>query len=169
MTIAELLLPEFDQEVAKTRKLLALVPTDRFDYKPHPKSMALGALAAHVAEIPSWTTQTLTLELLELGNDFTPWKPASTQEVLEKFDTTTRDARALLASATDEALAVTWTLKWNGEVVVSQPRREVLRDFVFNHLVHHRAQLGVYLRLLDIAIPGMYGPSADEMAATAAQ
>ena len=168
MTIAELLLPELDQELAKTRKLLALVPTDKFEYKPHPKSMPLGHLAAHLAELPGWTTMTMNTEVLEFGDDFKPWRPQSTQEILDKFDETAAQARPSLAAATDEALAVNWVLKWNGEVVVSRPRREVLRDFVFSHLVHHRAQLGVYLRLLDIPIPGMYGPSADEMAAASA-
>ncbi len=163
MTIAELLLPEFDREVAKTRRLLELVPTDRFDYRPHPRSMTLGALAGHVAEIPGWATMTINTEVLEFGDDFTPWVPASTQDLLDKIDTVSTEARAALAGATDEAMAVTWTLKWNGQVIVSNPRHTVLRDFVFSHLVHHRAQLGVYLRLLDIPIPGMYGPSADEM------
>lgn len=163
MTIAEILLPEFDREVAKTRTMLELVPTDQFAFTPHPKSMALGALAGHVAEIPGWTTMTVNTELMEFGNDFTPWRPASTQEVLDRIDKVSVEARAALAGASDDALGVTWTLKWNGEVIVSDPRHTVLRNFVFNHLVHHRAQLGVYLRLLDVAIPGMYGPSADEM------
>jgi uncharacterized damage-inducible protein DinB len=167
MTIAELLLPEFDQEVAKTRRMLALVPAERFDYTPHPRSMTLGALASHVADIPSWAKMTMSTELLEFGDDFAPWQAATTQDLLDRIDAASGEARTALTGAADEMMHVTWTLTWNGQVVVSQPRHQVLRDFVFNHLVHHRAQLGVYLRLLDVAIPGMYGPSADDMAAMA--
>ena len=162
MTIAELLLPEFDQEMANTRKLLERVPEDRFDYQPHPKSMTLGRLASHVAEMPDWLVVTMTMEVFEPGPDMTGFNSSSKAEVLEKFDTTRTAAREVLAKSSDADMAVVWTFKWNGQVVLSMPRRAVLRSMVFNHLVHHRAQLGVFLRLLDVPIPGMYGPSADE-------
>lgn len=165
MTIAELLGPEFDQEVAKTRKLLALVPDDRFDYAPHPKSMRLGRLASHLAEMPNWLTTTVTTEMLEPTPDMKGFSAASRQQLLEELDTRAATARELLANATDDDLAVTWTFKWQGHVVFALPRRDVIRSMVLSHMVHHRAQLGVYLRLLDIPIPGMYGPSADEMPA----
>jgi uncharacterized damage-inducible protein DinB len=165
MTIAELLLPEFDHEMANTRKLLERIPEDRFDYTPHPKSMTLGRLASHVAEMPDWLVVTMTMEVFEPGPDMTGFKASSKAAVLEKFDTSRSAARDTLAKASDADMAIIWTFKWNGQVVLSMPRHAVLRSLVFNHLVHHRAQLGVYLRLLDIPIPGMYGPSADESAA----
>ena len=169
MTIADLLLPEYDLEVSKTRTLLALVPDAKLDFRPHPKSMPLGTLASHVSEIPGWMSMTLGTELLELGDGFTPFRVATTRELLESLDTGASTGRAALAAAPDEAMDVIWTLKWNGEVMVSQPRSEVVRQFVMNHLIHHRAQLGVYLRLLDVPIPGMYGASADDMAAMKGQ
>lgn len=163
MRIADLLLPEYDQEVGKTRRMLALVPEDKFDYAPHPKSMKLGRLASHLAEMPHWLTTTVTTELLEPGPDMKGFTASSRQELLQEFDTRAAAARDHLANASDEDLAVTWTFKWQGKVVFALPRRDVIRSMVLSHMIHHRAQLGVYLRLLDIPIPGMYGPSADEM------
>ena len=163
MTIAELLLPEFDQEIAKTRKMLALVPEDKFDYAPHVKSMKLGRLASHLAEMPHWLTTTLTTMELEPGPDMKGFSASSSAELLAELDRRAAEAREHLAGATDGDLAVTWTFKWQGHVVFALPRRDVVRSMVLSHMVHHRAQLGVYLRLLDIPIPGTYGPSADEM------
>ena len=161
MTIAELLLPEFDQEIAKTRRMLALVPEDKFDYAPHAKSMKLGRLASHLAEMPQWLTMTVTTEMLEPTPDMKGFNASTRQALLEELDTRAAIAHDLLAKASDEDLAVTWTFKWQGHVVFALPRRDVIRSMVLNHMVHHRAQLGVYLRLLDIPIPGTYGPSAD--------
>jgi uncharacterized damage-inducible protein DinB len=162
MTIAELYLPEFDQEIANTRRMLALVPDDKFDYTPHPKSMKLGRLASHLAEMPRWLTVTMTSEMLEPGPDMKGFSAATRAELLDEFDARAATARELLAKATDEDLVVTWTFKYQGHVIFALPRRAVIRSMVLSHMVHHRAQLGVYLRLLDIPIPGMYGPSADE-------
>lgn len=169
MTISEMLLPEFDEEMANTRKILAVVPEDKLDYKPHEKSMALGRLAGHVAEMPSWTKHTLEAEVLELQPGQKPYTVTTRSEMLEKFDRETAEARALIAAASDEDLAKIWSLKFGGKVIISMPRSKVLRSIVMNHMVHHRAQLGVYLRLNDLPVPGVYGPSADEMKSWAAQ
>lgn len=163
MSISEALLPEFDQEMANTRKILEVVPDDKFDYKPHEKSMALGRLASHVAEMPNWAAHTLQLEVLEITPGQKPFLAENRSELLAYFDKAVAEARERIAAATDADLGVTWTLIYGGRKVMSMPRAAVLRTVVMNHLIHHRAQLGVYLRLNEIAIPGMYGPSADEM------
>ncbi len=162
MTFSEWLLPEFDEEVKNTRKLLECVPDGSLDFQPHPKSMKLGRLAVHVAELPSWTNLMLDQEVLEMTPDYKPTVVTSAAELLKILDDSASSARAKIAAATDEDWAVTWTFKWAGETVLSAPRSKVMRGTIMNHLVHHRAQLGVYLRLLDVKIPGMYGPSADE-------
>lgn len=166
MSIAQGMLPEFDHEMASTRKMLEVVPEGRNDWKPHDKSMTLGRLAGHVAELPGWGLT--TLEQTEL--DFAPvggpaWKPAvftTRAETLKAFDKGVAATRAALAKASDTDLMVIWTLKSGGNTLLSMPRIAVIRSFMMNHIVHHRAQLGVYLRLNDVAIPGPYGPSADE-------
>jgi uncharacterized damage-inducible protein DinB len=163
MPIAQMLLPEFDQEMANTRKMLECLPDGKFDFKPHEKSMSLGRLAAHTAEIPSYATGTLRVEGMNFTGDEKPFSPATRQECLEAFDKYVAEARGLLSRATDEELGKTWTLTYKGQQVFSMPRAEVLRAMVLSHLIHHRAQLGVYLRMNNVAIPGMYGPSADEM------
>ncbi len=166
MTISETLLPEFDQEMAKTRKLLECVPDDKFAWKPHEKSMTLGRLAGHVAELPFWAVNTIRLSSLDItpGADGRPqaYSAGSRKELLETFDKNVSDARAAIAGASDEHLCQTWSLHFGGKTVLSMPRAAVLRNVMMNHLIHHRAQLGVYLRLNNVAIPGMYGPSADE-------
>lgn len=164
MSIAELLLPEFDQEMANTRKMLECVPDGKFDYKPHEKSMILGRLAGHTAEMASWVTMTLTTERLDLTPDMKPSDPKTREALLGLFDKAAQEARASLAAATDEDMAKMWTLTYAGQTIFSIPRSAVIRGMVMNHVIHHRAQLGVYLRMMDVAIPGMYGPSADEMA-----
>jgi len=162
MPISQMLLPEFDQEMANTRKLLELFPEGKADYKPHEKSMALGRLAGHIAELPGWVTMTLTTEGLDLEPGMQPFVAKSRQELLEAFDKNVKEARQRITAATDEDLARTWTLKFTGKTIFSLPKSAVLRATCLNHLIHHRAQLGVYLRLNQIAITGMYGPSADE-------
>ncbi len=163
MTFSEQLLPEFDGEMESTRKLLALVPDDRLAYKPHERSMALGRLAGHVAELPAWAGSTLDTEELSMDSSYKPWIPTSRAEILERFDKSVAEARAKIAKATEADWAKTWTLKWDGKLIMSMPRTAIMRSTVMNHMIHHRAQLGVYLRLNNIEIPGMYGPSADEM------
>jgi uncharacterized damage-inducible protein DinB len=170
MPFSETLLPEFDEEMKNTRRLLDCVPDGKFDYQPHPKSMTLGRLATHVAEIPSWAALTLDVEVFELPADFKPKVAASRAELLAIFDKGVTEARAKIATATYEDWRKTWTMLFAGKTFMSMPRSAVMRSVIMNHMIHHRAQLGVYLRLNDVAFPGMYGPSADEksMEATAA-
>jgi uncharacterized damage-inducible protein DinB len=166
MTIAQGLLPEFDQEMANTRKVLACVPNDKLDYKPHEKSMRLDRLAGHVAELPTWATHTITLDILDItpkpGENFKGYHAPSREDLLETFDKNVAEARKAIEGASDEHLKKIWKLIFQGKEVIAMPRAAILRFVVMNHLIHHRAQLGVYLRLNDVAIPGMYGPSADE-------
>jgi uncharacterized damage-inducible protein DinB len=168
--LSQLFLIDFDAEMATTRRVLERVPDGKPDWRPHPRSMPLGRLATHVAELPIWVTNALTKDGLELAPDGKrptsfPVDP-STAAMLEHFDTRRAEARAALAAAPDAAFTQSWTLKWGGQVVWTKPKVEVFRVWAMNHLVHHRAQLGVYLRLLDVAVPGSYGPSADEQPAT---
>ena len=162
MSFSQTLLPEFDEEMQKTRKMLERIPDDKFDYQPHPRSMTLGRLASHVAEIPSWAIVTLEQELFELPADFKPEIATSRNELLQKFDQGVIGARARIAAASDQDWQKIWTMKFAGNTIMSIPRAAVMRGAILNHLIHHRAQLGVYLRLNDIAVPGLYGPSADE-------
>ncbi len=165
MAIRDMLLPEFDQEMANTRKLLERLPETLSDYKPHPKSMSMSRLAGHVAELPGWANETFTKEVLEFDMDhYVPFEPKTRQEVLDAFDKNSKTGRDALAAAKDEDFGVTWSLKnTKGDTIFSMPRSVCYRSMVMNHMIHHRAQLGVYLRLNEIEIPGMYGPSADEM------
>jgi uncharacterized damage-inducible protein DinB len=163
MAIRDMLLPEFDDEMKKTRKMLERVPEDKLDYKPHQKSMTLGRLASHIAELPGWAKHTLASDALDLPPGRPPYSAQSREELLATFDKNVSEARELIVRVTDEALEKTWTLKFDGNTIFSMPRSTVLRNAVMNHLIHHRAQLSVYLRLNEVEIPGMYGPSADEM------
>lgn len=163
MTFSEALLPEFDEEMKNTRKLLECVPDGKFDYQPHPKSMTLGRLASHVAEMPGWAAMTLDTEILDLPPDFKPNVATTRAGLLDMFDTSVSQTRAKITAASDDDWKKIWTFKYAGKTIMSMPRSAVIRGTVMNHLIHHRAQLGVYLRLNDVAFPGMYGPSADEM------
>ena len=167
MPIAQSLLGEFDHEMATTRKVLAAVPEGRNDWKPHPRSMTLGRLAGHVAELPGWGTTTMEQTELDFrpasGPPIQPGVFTTREATLRLFDANVAKARAALAAGSDADYMVPWTLKAGGQIIFTMPRIAVIRSFVMNHLIHHRAQLGVYLRLNDIPIPGSYGPSADEM------
>jgi uncharacterized damage-inducible protein DinB len=162
MTISELILPEFDKEMASTRKILECVPDDKLDFKPHEKSMGLGRLASHVAEMAQWAEHTLTMDKLEITPDMKPFNAKSRAEILERFDEFVRSGREALVKASDNDFQRNWSLIWQGQPVMSGTKYEILRGMAMNHMVHHRAQLGVYLRLNNHPIPGMYGPSADE-------
>ena len=166
MPISQAILPEFDQEMANTRKSLERVPDGKFTWKPHDKSMTMGRLASHCAEIPGWLVPTIGQDELDLAPPGAPpFKPSianTTAEVLAIFDKNVADGRAALAGASDEHLMKTWSLLMTGRTVLSMPRVAVVRGMVMNHLIHHRAQLGVYLRLNDLPVPALYGPSADE-------
>jgi uncharacterized damage-inducible protein DinB len=166
MSISKMILPEFDHEMTNTRKTLERVPDDRFGWKPHKKSMSLGGLSTHLANIPSWTAQTFDRDELDVAPPGSPpyrlEEAKSTAELLEAFDKNVAAARAALEAATDENWQGKWTLLMTEKPIFTLPRTAVMRGFVMNHLIHHRAQLGVYLRLLDVPVPSIYGPSADE-------
>lgn len=162
MTISETLLPEFDQEMASTRAMLERVPEDKFAWKPHEKSMTMGRLASHVAEMVQWPVFTIGQDKLELTPGQKPFNAATKTELMEALAANTAAARKAIAGASDADLSKTWSLIYGGTPVVTLPRSAVLRTLVMNHIIHHRAQLSVYLRLNNVAIPGMYGPTADE-------
>jgi len=160
MSIAGDLLPEFDQEMASTRRLLERVPSDKGTWKPHQKSFALGHLAQLVSWMPGWIANTLTTTELDLGK-FPGYSFESTETLVKGFDKNVSDARAALQQAKDADFAVGWSLTRGGHVFFTQPRGAVVRQHI-SHLSHHRGQLTVYLRLLDVPIPSIYGPTADE-------
>lgn len=165
MSIAATLLPEFDQEMAVTRRLLAAVPGADAEWKPHAKSFSLGDLAAHVVNLLTWAD----LTFLDTEFDVNPpgGEPVQaprfegTTELLERFDEGVARVRALLASQPDEAFATHWALLNGGQTVLSMPRLACWRGFIMNHIIHHRGQLSVYLRLRDVPLPSIYGPTAD--------
>lgn len=166
MAINQALLPEFDHEMTTTRTTLERIPDDRFDWKPHEKSMTMGGLATHVSNIPSWAVNAVTHDSLDVappGGEPFRIEPATTRaELLERFDASVAQARKAIAEASDEDLMQPWTLLAGGRTVFTLPRVAVLRSFVMNHLIHHRGQLSVYLRLNNLPVPSIYGPSADE-------
>lgn len=160
--INQSLLAELKSESASTRKMLAAVPLDKADWQPHKKSMSLQKLAGHVVESLEWMNYTIAFADLDFATKKNvPFLPSSSEELLSVFEEKLAEATASLQSATDEVLMGDWTLRSGEQVFFTMPRTAVLRTFVFNHIVHHRAQLGVYLRLLDVPVPGMYGPTAD--------
>src|SRR4051812_852084 len=157
MPIIDALLPEFEHEMANTRRVLERVPDDRLDWRPHPKSFTMGALATHLATLPSWTSETIHRTELDLAPEGKPAprtvEAKSREELLKRFDDHLAAARAALTGVTDAALFQPWTLLSAGKQILSMPRIAVLRGFVISHTIHHRAQLGVYLRLNDISVP----------------
>jgi len=166
MTLGAALIPEFDQEMANTRKTIARVPEDKFGWKPHEKSGSMGWLASHLADLPGFVMMALERDSMDIapGGKSMPPRPVSTshQEIMERFDANVTKARAALAGVADAKLAEPWSLLQNGKTLLTLPRSAIVRSFAFSHLIHHRAQLGVYLRLNDIPVPSIYGPSADE-------
>lgn len=166
MAISEALLPEFDQEMANTRKALERVPQDKLGWKPHQKSGTMGWLAGHLTNIPTWASIAIgqdSLDLMPGGKPYVPPPdPTNVKEILATFDKNVSEARAAIAGSNDKKMMESWSLLRNGETAMTMPRVGVVRGFVLNHLIHHRAQLGVYLRLNDVPVPAIYGPSADE-------
>ena len=156
-------LHEMEQEAQTTRKMLSRIPDDKYDWQPHPKSMTVRQLATHIAELPTWVTMTLTTDELDFATS--PYQPHvinTTDDLLTYLETCLADGRSQLVPENEAILSKPWTLR-NGETVYFvSPKHEMLRT-AFCQIVHHRAQLGVYLRLLNIPIPGSYGPSADEL------
>jgi uncharacterized damage-inducible protein DinB len=166
MGLSESLLPEFDNEMTGTRKTLERVPYEKFDWKPHEKSTAMGKLATHLTNICIWTIYVIEKDSVDLLPDGKPLPGAerakSQTERLALFDDSVAKARTALAEASDADLLKHWTLIANGKTIRTMPKMAALRGFIMNHMIHHRAQLGVYLRLNDLPVPGVYGPSADE-------
>ena len=165
MSISEMLLPEFDREMANTRKTLERVPIEKFAWKPHEKSGSMGWLASHVATVARFATVAITTDSLDLavpGAMRGVQIAESREELLKSFDETVATARAAIAGASDEHFAKPWTLLLGEKTLMSQPRFEVVRNYMMNHHIHHRAQLTVYLRMNDAPLPALYGPSADE-------
>jgi len=163
MSIIEMLLKEMEQEAVTTRKMLSIVPDDKYSWKPHEKSMTIQRLATHVAELPTWVTMTLTTNELDFANN--PYEPeviTNTKDLLQYFEKCLAEGKSSLQKAKDEDLLPVWTLR-NGDTIYStEPKGDVIR-MAYCQIVHHRAQLGVFLRLLNVPIPGSYGPSADDM------
>ena len=172
MTIGQTMLPEFDQEMQGTRKVLERCPEEKWNWKPHDKSGTLGWLASHVATMVDWLPVTIKTEELDYapvsGPGWQPPKIDNRKELLAEFDKNVVAARAALASVSDAEMMKNWRLLAGGQEIFTMPRVACIRGMVMNHIIHHRAQLTVYLRLLNMAVPGLYGPSADEMEPNAA-
>jgi uncharacterized damage-inducible protein DinB len=163
MTIAEILLQDFDAEMKGTRTTLERIPTDKPNFKCHDKSMPMGRLAVHVSTLPKFGTTILTTDVLDMATaKFPSMVLESREKLLADFDALAAEARGHLASASDEYLQKNWKLAWGERVFADAPRSIMYRTMFFNHLIHHRAQLGVYLRLNDLPVPPLYGPSADD-------
>lgn len=161
-TISQAILPEFDQEMANTRKSLERIPEDKLGFKPHAKSMTLGALATHLATVNGWVDAILGVDSFDVSTAPPNPELKSRAEILAAFDQNAASARKTIAGTTDAQMAKPWTLNSKGQTIFTLPRVAVLRSFIMNHTIHHRAQLGVYLRLNDVPVPSIYGPSADE-------
>ena len=166
VSIAQSILPEFDQEMAGTRRALERIPDGKLEWKAHPKSNTLGWVGSHLVEILEWVEGTLTQDSWDPSPPGAePYRTpilSSRQQMLDTFDKNVSAARRAIESTSDEAFMKDWSLLWNGETVFTMPRIAVMRSFILNHTIHHRAILTVYLRLNDIPVPALYGPSADE-------
>ncbi|MGB4775819.1 MAG: DinB family protein [Daejeonella sp.] len=163
MNLIEYLVTELEEEGAKTRKMLMLVPFENVAWKPHVKSMSIGHLSAHIAEIPSWINITIDTPELDFATmNYTAPKISSNTELIAFFDSTLQKAVDQLKVTSEETLEDPWTLRNGEHIFINLPKRQVIRTLVLNHIIHHRAQLSVFLRLLDIPLPGIYGPTADD-------
>ncbi len=163
MAIRDALLPEFDQEIAGTRKCLERLPADKFDFTPHAKSWPMGKLATHIATLANWAIITCEADHYDIGIPDPNYRElTSAAELVAKLDELKVRAHAAIAATDDARMMEPWSLKRGDTVLMTMPRVVVLRSFVLNHLIHHRAQLTIYMRLNDIPVPGLYGPSADE-------
>ena len=167
MKVSELLLPHYNDEVKNTRRILEVVPEDKFGWKPHDKSMTLGRLASHVGELPHFLTTIIQTDGMELtSGNLKPFSPLTRADLLAGFEERAKEARKAIADASDKHLGERWELTYKGKEVFAGVRRQLVQATIC-HQVHHRAQLTVYLRLNNVVFPGVYGPSADEMAAFA--
>ncbi len=163
MSIFDSLTAELQYEAQMTRKCLERLPEDKYDWKPHEKSMTMIRLATHVAEMTNWVKETIEKPELDFAKmDYKPFEPKDNAELVEYFDKQVVEAAAVLKDVPDEKFMENWKLRNGDEIYFEMPRIQVLRGMVFNHIVHHRGQLSVYLRLNDVPVPALYGPSADE-------
>ncbi len=164
MPLIDSLLPEFDREMGLTRRALDRVPDGQFDWTPHPTSVSLGQLAEHLTDMPQWASMTMTESALEtsLQRPEGYVRPATRAQVLAQFDALLKEARGHVAGKTDGEFHALWTLTAGGKEVFTMPKIAVMRNFVLNHMIHHRGQLTVYLRMLGVRVPSTYGPSGDE-------
>jgi len=163
MSINDALMAELQQEAAATRKCLERIPAETFDWKPHEKSMTMSRLATHVAEMVGWVKDTVENPELDFATmDYKPFAPETTAELVEYFDAQYAAATESLKNVSDAVMMENWKMRNGEKIYVDLPRVQVMRGFIFNHIVHHRGQLSVYLRLRDIPVPPIYGPSADE-------
>ena len=162
MSIAQALIAEYQLEMANTRKALERIPDAAWSWKPHPKSMSMGELASHIACIPAWGEITMSMDVFDLPADYKSPQFANVAELLKAFDDGVRACEAAIASASDTAMFAEWRMVMGGREIMRMPRVVVMRSMIFNHLYHHRGQLTVYLRLKDVPVPSIYGPSADE-------
>jgi uncharacterized damage-inducible protein DinB len=161
MKLADSILIELDQEAQTTKRVLERIPDDKLAWKPHPKSFSLGQLALHIASVPAGVTAIVMQDSVEAPN-FTQPEPKSRREILDTFSKALESAKSNLRTMDDARMAATWNLTRGGKVVMSVPRGAFLRSVLLNHVYHHRGQLSVYLRMLDVPVPSIYGPSADE-------
>jgi len=152
MAISAALLPEYDHEMATTRKTLERVPDGKLGWKPHAKSMSIGKLASHIAEMPTWGQVGLNMDSLDMATGYKPFEAKSNAEILAAFDKNVASARSAIAAASDETFMQTWSLKSGDKTLMSMPKIAVVRSFMLNHVIHHRGQLTVYLRLNDIPV-----------------
>lgn len=163
MAIAQALLPEFDREMATTRKMLERFPEDKVEWRPHDTCMTMGRLAGHVAELAGWVGVTMAQDTLEMDpSSYNPAIVKSRAETLKQFDETVKTARAAIAGASDETFMKPWQFIAGGKTVFTMPKAAVLRSFVMNHMIHHRGQLAAFYRIAGVPVPSLYGPSKDE-------
>lgn len=163
MSAKDAVLAEWDREMAGTRKTLALIPDAHLDWAPHAKSMKLGKLGNHIATMGMWAESACSVDVYDFATAPRPSQATATSEILALHDEWSAKGRAAIVALPESQFGDKWTLKNGAHTILTSPRATVLRGFVMNHMIHHRAQLTVYLRLLDIPVPGLYGPSADEM------
>lgn len=169
MSLNKSFIAELQHEAAQTRKMLERVPVEKNDWKPHEKSMKLGRLATHIAELTGWIYMIMATDELDFAKfDYKPTMAESVKDLLDKHDENVTQAISILETSADEDFGKMWTMRNGGQIYFTMPKAAVLRSFAFSHQYHHRGQLSVYMRLLNVPVPGMYGPSADETAPAAA-
>lgn len=162
MGLIDGMLMELTSEADNTRKMLERVPEEHFGWTPHAKSMTMGRLASHLADIPSWVAPTLEQDVMVLPGDYKPFEATTRDDLLQRFEENIATAKKSMPGYPDDKMMLPWALQMGGQEIFKLPRAQCLRAFVLSHTIHHRAQLGVYLRLKDVAVPSIYGPSADE-------